>query len=454
TGALTAASLRLLGNGAATLNSAGNDVETFAANRAGVVSFRDADDLAVGTVLGTVGVVTAGSNAALQAGTTLVIDDDVNVGAGSLTLDAGVAVTQVAGDTVTGAGLELLGAGDVTLTDAGNEIATLAGNTTGNVRFNDGTGFDIGTVGTVGLTTTGDIQLTSAGAITQSQLLAAAGLELLGAGGATLSNAGNAVTTLAIDKGGAAVSYRDSDALTVGTVNTVGLRTTGGSVTLQTAGALLVDDDIDLGAGNLTLNVVGGITQGPGKTIAAAGLELLGTGATTLTDAGNDIDNLAASRAGVLSYADADEVRVSTVNGTSGIVSGGNDVTLTSRGTAGDIIFDDLVNVGAGTGTFVAGRDIRSVQGAAVDVAAASASLQAGADSSATGTIGVTGGDSVETSVTGTLALSTDTAGASAIVVDNGASATLTDLVITLADTSAGVSVVANTGDTVTMAAG
>ena len=140
---------------------------------------------------------------------------------------------------VAAAGLELLGvAGVYTLNTSNNTVTTLAGNT-GTVKFQDNTGFAIGTVNTVGLTTTGNTTLSSTGVVTQSQTVGAAGLELLGATGVyTLTNASNAVTTLAGATGSA--TYSQTGALTIGTVNsTAGLATTG-TPWITTGGALTI----------------------------------------------------------------------------------------------------------------------------------------------------------------------------------------------------------------------
>ena len=87
------------------------------------------------------------------------------------------------------------------------------------MKFQDNTGFAIGTVKTVGLTTTGNTTLSSTGTVTQSQKVAAAGLELLGAAGVyTLNSINNVVTTLAGSTG--TVKFQDNAGFAIGTVNT------------------------------------------------------------------------------------------------------------------------------------------------------------------------------------------------------------------------------------------
>jgi hypothetical protein len=154
---------------------------------------------------------------------------------GNTTLSSTGTVTQ--SQKVAAAGLELLGTGGTyTLTNTSNAITTLAGNT-GAVSLVENSGFAIGTVNTAGLTTTGNITLNTTGTVTQSQKVAAVGLELLGVNGIyTLTNTSNAITTLAANTG--EVSLVENSGFTVGTVNTVGITTTG-DLTLSSTGGLI-----------------------------------------------------------------------------------------------------------------------------------------------------------------------------------------------------------------------
>ena len=328
--AITALGLELLGTGSYTLTNAANNVTTLAANTTASISYRDTNALSVGTVNSTIGITTGGNDIVLQTGGTLTLDNSINAGAGNATLNSSGAVSQGAGDTITAAGLELLGAGPFTLTDANNNVGSLAANTTGVISYRDLNGFSIGTVNsTNGIATGGNtLTLRSGGAVTQTQAISASGLELLGTGPYTLTNSGNDVTILAANTAGA-VSYRDTNALVVGTVNTtIGVVTGGNNFSLQTGGTLTLSNSINAGAGNATLNSAGAVTQGAGNTITASGLELLGSGPFTLTDSGNDISTLAASTTGVISYRDANGFSVGTVNSTSGIATSGNNLTL------------------------------------------------------------------------------------------------------------------------------
>src|SRR5437762_1905739 len=138
-------------------------------------------------------------------------------------------------------------------------------------------------------------------------------------------------------------------------------------------------DDITLGSGNLTLNVVGAVTQVSGNVILASGLQLLGTGSVHLDDSGNNVATLAASTSGPISYADSNALVVGTVTDTAmtpnstthGISSNNSDEQPTvvagglSRGSAAEGGGDDITlgsgNLtlnGVGTGSQVVGNVI------------------------------------------------------------------------------------------------
>ncbi len=365
--AIAATNLELLGTGSYALTNASNDVATFAANTSGAVSYRDQTSLAVGTVNSTVGITTINSNVSLQTGNTLTLNNKVNSGLGNTSLNSAGAVTQGAGNTITAAGLELLGSGPFTLTDAGNEIGTLAASTTGAISYRDATGFSIGTINsTNGISTSGNVvTLRAAGAVNQSQAINASGLELLGTGPYTLTNSGNDIATLAANTSGA-VSYRDANVLSVGTVNsTIGITTAGNNLTLQTGGALTFNNSVNTGAGNTSLNSAGAVTQASGDTITAAGLELLGAGPFTLTDGGNDIGILAGSTTGAVSYRDANGFSIGTVNATNGLSTGGNNLTLRAAAAVTQtqaISASGLELLGTGSYTLTnAGNDISTL---------------------------------------------------------------------------------------------
>ena len=280
TSSLAAAGLELLGAGGTfTLTNTGNAITTLAGNT-GTVRFVENSGFGIGTV-NTVGLSTSGN----------------------LTLSSTGAVTQ--SQALAAAGLELLGTGGAfTLTDTGNAINTLAGNT-GAVSVVENSGFGIGTVNTVGLSTSGNITLSSTGTVTQLQALAASGLELLGTGGTyQLATTGNAITTLAGTTG--AISFLDNSGFGIGTVNTVGLSTSG----------------------NLTLVSTGAVTQS--QNISAAGLELAGTGGSFVLSRSTNSIPVLATNIGSANLGTSGALEVGTV-GTAGVTTTGN-LTLTTGG--------------------------------------------------------------------------------------------------------------------------
>ena len=106
--------------------------------------------------------------------------------------------------------------------------------------------------------------------------------------------AGNAILTAAGGIGTAA----DAIETTLGNLEAMpmaaafGITTLGDDVRLTVAGDLVIDNDIDLGLGNLLLEVGGSVSQNAGDTIVAGGLALDVNGTTTLTEANNNVSRL------------------------------------------------------------------------------------------------------------------------------------------------------------------
>ena len=231
-GTVTAKNLELLITGAATLNSAGNDVDVLAAKTTGVLQFTDADDLTIGTVNTTKGVNTSGSNAILNTGKLLTLSEAVNVGGGNATFNTATAgVTQSATGLVTAKGLELLGAGTVTLTQV-NSIDVLAANFGGPVSLTNGKALSIGTVNaTVGVNILSNALALNAPGVSQTATIKAGSLDLNGAGTFNLPLAGNDVDFFTSNTTVGSVFFRDGDDLTIGAA---GVNTGGKSLTIQT----------------------------------------------------------------------------------------------------------------------------------------------------------------------------------------------------------------------------
>jgi filamentous hemagglutinin family protein len=238
TAAIKSTGLELLGTNATyTLTNTGNDIKKIAGNTK-VVSLTNNSAFAIDTV-NTVGLATSGNT----------------------TFSSTAEVTE--NQKLDTAGLELLGVGgSYMLTNTSNNVRKIAGST-GSVSLTNNNAFAIDTVNTIGLTTTGNTTFSSTAAVTQTQKVATAGLELLGTGGTyTLTNAANSVTTLAANTG--ALSFVNSTNFTVGTVNTSGINTTAGNVTLVsnngvTVAANITSNDHDMA---ITANGNGGTSKG------------------------------------------------------------------------------------------------------------------------------------------------------------------------------------------------
>src|SRR5205823_6209290 len=128
--------------------------------------------------------------------------------------------------------------------------------------------------------------------------------------------------------------------------------TSGGNdvkLTVQTGG-LAINQAVVTGAGDLTLNVVGAVTQTASGIVTGTGLALLGSGTVNLDGANNNIVTLAANYTGTISYLDINGLSVRTVTDpamtpnttTTGIACGGNDVKLTVE--AGGLAINQAVS--------------------------------------------------------------------------------------------------------------
>src|SRR5437868_4856805 len=86
---------------------------------------------------------------------------------------------------------------------------------------------------------------------------------------------------------------------------TSGITSTGNDVKLTVqAGGLFIGQAVSMGAGDLTLNVVGPVTQTLSGIITGTGLQLLGSGTVNLDQAANNVVTLAANYSGTISYLD------------------------------------------------------------------------------------------------------------------------------------------------------
>ncbi|MFN4194839.1 MAG: hypothetical protein ACK4HM_03295, partial [Thermosynechococcus sp.] len=111
---ITAGGLGLQGSGTFDLNNASNNVDTFAANVTGGVSFSDTNGFTLGSVTSntstdtatTSGLTTGNNDAILNSGSgTLTLANSSDLGTGNLTLISGNGVTQNSGASITAGGL-------------------------------------------------------------------------------------------------------------------------------------------------------------------------------------------------------------------------------------------------------------------------------------------------------------------------------------------------------------
>src|SRR2546427_2108324 len=100
-------------------------------------------------------------------------------------------------------------------------------------------------------------------------------------------------------------------------VSTTGLTSGGFDVKLATtSGGLALEAPVTLGAGDLTLNVNGAVSQTSSGGITAAGLQILGTGTVRLDSATNNITTPAAKHSESITYLNADTLTFSNTNDT------------------------------------------------------------------------------------------------------------------------------------------
>ena len=299
--AITAPDLLLDSGGSYTLTNTGNSIGTVAGNT-GALSLSDGATLTVGAVAGTTGLTTTGT-VALNASAIAIVADLTGSGSG------GMALTVTGAGTITNSGsMEETGTGAMTLTTA-NGALTNAGTIVGGAS-----------AGAITLQTTGSGAVADgAGTITQA-----------GPGAIALQTTGTGVITA----DAIAYSGANPNSLTVsGTGNvTLGqaIASTGGALTTQvtsSAGAVALDSSLVTNGGDLTVTA-DSATQTAG-TIAAGNLLLSGSGAFSL-DQANQVSTLAAN-VGSLSFMDAQNLTLGSVQGISGITANGA-ITIADSG--------------------------------------------------------------------------------------------------------------------------
>ena len=394
---------------------------------------------------------------------------------GILTLDSDTGGNVTQSMSIRSGGLELLGAGAVVLQNAGNQFDTLAGDVGNDISLVNAGGFVLDAVGGANdLRSTGNITLRAGGDVAQAGAngeVFAVGLELLGTGSFNLTESGNDIVVLAANLTGPteSLSFADADMLTVGIVNTAGISTRGGAVTLSAGSGLASSQDITTtaapnsgavsGAVNLDVTGIGNIAL-VGDVITT-GSTRTATSATPAGDAGQ-VDITTFQGAVALAGVDASGGQH---DGAAAGDDGGNaaaiNVTVGDAGAAGDfdLVLNGLLDATAGsatgaategnsnTVTLVVDDDIVDGNGGGLNIAGAAANLTAAGQigdlaGAGNGNVGLAPTDPLETAVS---SLFVNNAVETAI--SNMAPAGLTITNLAPGGAAAGAALISNDGD-------
>lgn len=297
TGSVTAANLRIgsdTGNVLLTLPA--NEVTTLSGeSNTGTISYRDATGVAIGID----GLSTAG---------TMILTVS-----GALTQQGAVTAADLRATNLTTAG------GAISFDLADNDVVTFAAAnaSVAAIVFRDATNF---TIGASGINGRGGISLTSGGDLLQDsssggivgQSLSLTNLNEA-AGNILLTAASNNVVSLtAVNEAREGdLSFTDVGGLSIG-VAEAGITTNLGDVSIVTSGPLSLAASVNAGQNDVTPSSVsfsasGGITQSAGSVVTNA-LSLFNatSGAISLPQQTNDVDQLAASTLGNITFVDAD----------------------------------------------------------------------------------------------------------------------------------------------------
>ena len=264
---------------------------------------------------------------------------DATAGGGDLTQTAAtnISVGGTADFTAPGGNNVYLGEAN----SFGNTVTFSSGGTLNDVTVQDTTALELG-----GLGINGNLNVTSGGSITQSGALAVTGTSDF-----TLTSG---TTDILLELGntfGSTITFTDN-----GNIQDLSFRKDAGAAGFPAIPAgppnlrdltVVWNTGFTMPAVTVTgvMSLSGGGAVDQSGAIVAPSLVLLGAGSYDLTNAGNDVDTLAASTGGFIDFFDSDGLTVGSVAGTDGITTSDDDVTLTT-GAALDITH--AVAVGAG----------------------------------------------------------------------------------------------------------
>ncbi len=386
-GSINASKLLLSGPGAYTLDAAGNQLQTLAAN-AGAISLHTATDLTVGSVLGTSGITSSGAlalrsdghlsvaagspisatspvlaagaghdlsiNAAivasgtmqLSAGRDISVNSDITAAGGPLNMQ--LAASATAGTIAINNVLIDTGGGNLTASAAqiGGATGILLSGTTLNVGSGTGTlngrsdsGSGIALTGAVQAHTSGAGALTFNGVGTSGNGITFADDAVVSGSGA-IALSGTSISGNGVQLGRASLTQTAGDlAISANSGASISMLIAAGSSISNTGSGVLHLDaatGIDLGAavsspnGPLWLSAAGQVTQ-TGGSITASQLRLSGSSASYGLEApGNQVQTLAAN-AGSVALHSGSGLTIGTVLGVSGATTTGN-VTFITEG--------------------------------------------------------------------------------------------------------------------------
>jgi hypothetical protein len=325
-------------------NTGSNDVQI---ENAGPLVINNADTLTTSSNAGGAARLGAGSPITFNINTSslgdLVATADENPvptpEVDNITVNAAVIVQSGNGDVIFQAGDDIVINATATVESLAGDITFTAGFADNDLDGDIDLDGDLNAAGAGGIIT---LELRVTGTVDQGAgTLTATNLLVLGPGTFRLIQPGNDVDELAADITGS-LTYRDADALTVGSVATTdGISTGGGNVTLCTdTGNLLLDEAIDAPSGTARLQATAGsvIAQSASAVITAAELGVVAGLDINLGVAVNQIGSVfAADAAGSIQFSNGAAFSIGAVAaadcfaGADG-VGGGGDITLCVAG--------------------------------------------------------------------------------------------------------------------------
>ncbi|MBX3665604.1 MAG: filamentous hemagglutinin N-terminal domain-containing protein, partial [Burkholderiales bacterium] len=314
-GSITGNTLQVNSAGTASLGQSSNNVNTFAASANGAVTYTDLNTVTVGSVGGTHGI-TSNNNSISVTGTRLLVNQHVDAGTADVTLTTletaaandnielnatpnavtGTTVRLISADSIIQAGGATINATNLfTQAESGSNVSA---NVTGEYWI-DVAGLAGGNF-TDSITANRVVIWSSSGSPTINQTagtINASELLFLGQLGNPVFNfnQANNVSTLAASgnyngflfvAGRPTVNFSNNTALNIGLINTSsfagsiqGITTNNSNVTLNSAGAMTLNERINAGTGTVNLTATtGGITQSAFAPITADFLNISSPG--------------------------------------------------------------------------------------------------------------------------------------------------------------------------------